>query len=391
MIVFCELSFDDATHVPFNAGLLATVQIAYPKEEFHFFGAAEHIEELKQAVGKQLAESICWQEIHPPTQGTVYSKRFFCELRIILRLLRTLRSDSTSRLLLTSAYPSTVLALKLARWLLSSQVRVQIVLHGLSGVVGKRCRHPIRRLQDTRTAVTVPGNDGILYLVLEQSIRNTILKNLPFLSSYVQVLDHPISPREWKAESRDLTGPIRFGFLGLALSSKGFPLFVEVATAVSAKYERRVEFHAIGRLPRNDVFMNGIEVLATKPKAKLMSRSDFILSVSQLHFIVLPHEPVPYTLTASGVLLDAIDFGKPIIARKIPIFEEIFEKHGDIGYLFDGDEKLRGIVEQILEADDKSRYRSQVLNLKSLRKTRAPEALAAAYRQICRIHEGVLA
>jgi hypothetical protein len=73
------------------------------------------------------------------------------------------------------------------------------------------------------------------------------------------------------------------------------------------------------------------------------------------------------TLTASGVLLDAIAWEKPVIARKIPIFEAVFEWHGDIGYLFSDDADLRGLVEEILQAVDKSRYHRQVLNLQSAR------------------------
>jgi hypothetical protein len=106
--------------------------------------------------------------------------------------------------------------------------------------------------------------------------------------------------------------------------------------------------------------------------------------VSPLHYVVLPHEAASYTLTASGVLLDAIAWEKPVIARKMPIFEAIFERHGDIGYLFENDAELTGIVEQIVKAPDKSRYQRQQLNLRGLRKARAPESLAGGYRDICK-------
>ena len=105
--------------------------------------------------------------------------------------------------------------------------------------------------------------------------------------------------------------------------------------------------------------------------------------VAPLHFIVLPHEAGPYTLTASGVLLDAIAWGKPVICRRIPIFESMFRKHGDIGYLFDDDEDLIGVVEKIVEEADNARYRRQIDNLRDARKTRHPEALAEPYRGIC--------
>ena len=204
-------------------------------------------------------------------------------------------------------------------------------------------------------------------------------------------LDHPITPHEEVSNSGDLSWPFRFGFLGLALKSKGFALFVGVANAVASKFERRVEFHAIGCNPEDAAPVKGIEYLATKPALTQIPRADFIEGLSQLHFVILPHEAASYTLTASGVLLDAIAFEKPVIARKIPIFEKLFERHGDIGYLFDSDAELRGIIEHILEAADKPRYCRQVENLRALRKLRTPEALATTYGDICKAHVGGIA
>ena len=69
MILVCEISFDDGAHVPFNAGLLATIRAAFPKEELSFFGAAAYMEELKKQAGQSLAGSIAWKEILSPTTG----------------------------------------------------------------------------------------------------------------------------------------------------------------------------------------------------------------------------------------------------------------------------------------------------------------------------------
>ena len=383
MILLCEPYFTEGGHVPFNAGLLSTIHATFPKEDLVFCGAAAHIEELKKQVGESLARSIVWDEIDLPALDTVYWRRFRLELSLIRRLLTSVFHDSTSRLVLTSACPSTVLALKLARLLESSKLPVQVVLHGMVGVIGKRRRHPIHRFQDMKTALTLLGNNNVQYLVLEQSIRDTALRHLPVLSDKIEALDHPISPQDSDFESAGLSEPIRFGFLGLADKPKGFPLFVQLANHTVKKYGRRVEFHVIGRLPKGGTHVNGAEVLTTKPEDKRMSRTDFIRGVMPLHYIVLPHEAASYTLAASGVLLDAVMWEKPVIARRIPIFEAVFEKHGDIGYLFSNDEELKNITEQILQTTDKSRYRVQTLNLRSVRKSRDPETLAASYRDIC--------
>jgi glycosyltransferase involved in cell wall biosynthesis len=255
----------------------------------------------------------------------------------------------------------------------------------MSGVVGKRFRRPIRRFQDMKTALTLLGNNSIKYIVLEQSIRETVVNNFPMLLGKIDALEHPISPGQAELCPIDLAEPIRFGFLGLADKAKGFPLFVDLASHVTGKYKGRTEFHAIGHFPREGTVVNRTEALATKPETTLMSRANFHDRVNLLHFVVLPHDPIPYTLTASGVLIDAIAWGKPVIARKIPIFEAMFERHGDIGHLFKDDLDLMDIVEYIVKVPDKSRYHRQVLNLRSARQSRMPENLATSYRQLCEI------
>jgi len=390
MILVCEMIFDRGAHIPFNAGLLATIRAAFPKDDMAFHGGEAHIEQLKKQVGQALANSIGWKDILPVQPGPTYGKRFIRELSAIRHLFREIPQGTTSRLILTSAFPSTVLAMKVARLFQSKIPKVQMVLHGVSGVMGKRRRRPILRLQDMKTALSLLGNKDIQYLVLEEFIRDTVLKNFPQLHGSIEAFQHPISPVEGAAEIIDLSEPIRFGLLGTALKSKGYPLFVEAANAITVKYGRRAEFHVIGRCPEESKGVKGTEALATQPAASQLTREDFVRGVQPLHFVVLPYERAPYTLSASGVLLDAIAWQKPIIARRMPMFEAMFERHGDIGYLFDDNSELSGILQQILEAPDGSRYRRQALTLRDVRKSRDPETLAAVYRELCTKSEGRL-
>jgi Glycosyl transferases group 1 len=385
MIVACEPWFIDGGHAPFNAGLLATIRLAFPDEEVFFFGAGAHIEKLKKQLGASLSASISWIEIVPPDPGKAYFERLFCEIKIIRNLLRTFPRNSRGHLLLASACSSTLVALKLVKRSQFGRIRVQVVLHGgLSGIVGRRYKRPILRFQEMRTALTLFGNSNIQYLVLEDCIRVTLLKNVPSLSGKVETLDHPLPPNEVASNSNDFSIPIRFGFLGLANESKGFAVFLRLAREMATKYHHQVEFHAIGRLPAEGNPALELDALATKPGVRRMSRVDFIQGVKQLHFIVFPHHPGHYELSSSGTLLDAIAWEKPLVARSLPIFENMLKNHGDIGYLFRNDMELREVVEHIIQKFDKLRYHRQVLNLRKARAARTPEALAASYREICR-------
>jgi len=384
MIVACELWFSDGGHVPFNAGLLAIIRAAFPEEELFFFGARPHIEELKKQLGVSLAASISWMEIVPPDRRLTYFGRLFYEMKIIWNLLKTFPQNPRGHLLFTSVGPSDLVALKLVKRFRFEGVKVQVILHGgLSEIIGKRYRHPIRRFQDMKTALTIFGNRNIQYLALEECIRDALLKSLPSLSGKVEVLDHPLPPNEAESSINDLNTPVRFGFLGLANEAKGFPLFTKLASEMTAKYQDRAEFHAIGRLPNEgNTILEMVDALATKPEVARMSRVDFIRGVKPLHFVIFPNDAGRYDLSPSGTLLDAVAWEKPLIARRIPIFENMFKKHGDIGYLFNNDTDLSEIVEQIVKRRDKSHYHIQVLNIRRARDSRVPEALARSYRAI---------
>lgn len=388
MILVCEVMFDRSAHVPFNAGFLATIRAAFPKEPLAVWGAAAHLEELRKQVGQALAESILWKEITPIPPGPNYGKRFLLELKLIHGLFTKLPESSVSRVILTSAFPSTVLAMKVVRLFTAKRPMVQMVLHGLSGVVGARRRHPLHRMQDMNTALNLIGNRGIQYLVLEESIRDMVVRSLPHLVGKIESLDHPISPNEGTEERLDLDEPIRIGFLGTALKSKGYPLFVSVANIITEQYGRRAEFHVIGRCPEESRSVRGVQALTTQPAAGQLTREDFVRGITSLHFVVLPYEPASYSLTASGVLLDAIAWQKPVIARRIPAVEALFRKYGDIGYVFDTDMELASTIERVLMEKDRLRYGRQTRLLREVRQARAPESLASAYRELCENNEG---
>src|SRR5262250_2326484 len=128
MIVACEPWFIDGGHVPFNAGLLATIRAAFPDEELFFFGATAHMEGLKKQLGATLSATISWTEIVPPDPRKAYFGRLFCEIKIIRNLLRTFPQHSRGHLLLTSACSSTIVALKLLKRSRLEGIKVQVVL-----------------------------------------------------------------------------------------------------------------------------------------------------------------------------------------------------------------------------------------------------------------------
>jgi len=384
MIVVSELVFSGGAHVPFNAGLLAVVRTAFPLEPICFAGAPEHIKELKTQADETLIKSIEWREITLLPADTSYVVRLIREMKTLRTLLRIIPEGSPGPFLLAHTKPATLVALKLLQRLQFREVKVQLVLHGpLGGVIGRRHCHPIRRFQEMKTALTILGNDNLQYIVLEENLRTVLLENISSLEKKVEILPHPLPPNESESNADNLKAPIQFGFLGLANKPKGFPVFVKLAQEIVMQNRAQAEFHAIGRVPSDGSVVLEMEALATKPGMERLSRRDYINKVHQLHFIILPHEDSDYELKSSGTLLDALAWAKPLIARRIALFENMFLKYGDIGYLFTTDLELKSIVEHIMQEVDTTRYHQQVLNIEKAQCSRTPKTLSVDYRKIC--------
>jgi hypothetical protein len=281
---------------------------------------------------------------------------------------------------LTSIAPSTLLALKFIVGYLRRGRNAQVILHGgLSKLEGWRSRNPIIRLQDLRTALVAPDGGKVRYIVLEKPIKEVILNKLPSLEGRVDVLDHPLPSNAGEQSTNDLSVPLQFGFLGLASEEKGFPFYIRLASEFSKKYSQCVEFHAIGSLPCDQKRLEMV-ALKRKPGLQKLDRDKFTQYLKELHFVCFPYQGGHYKFSASGALLDSIGWEKPFIAMRLPIFENLFSRFGDIGYLCDTETEFRETIDGIIMYQDAARYRKQTLTLRKVKESRTPKFLASKYK-----------
>lgn len=382
MIVVCEPVCQGLEHVPFNAGLLAIIRTAFPDQEICFFAELSHLGAVRDGVGRAISESIRWNPLNLPKRHAEFFSRLGGDARIMNTLMHAARATDARHLVLTTATPSILLMLKFFLKKSRKPFTAQVVNHGiLTSLTGWRSRNPFIRMTDYRSALTCGSDPRIQYIVLEESIQKKLIALLPSLKNQVELLEHPIPPGEKTLHRLDLAPPVCFGYLGLVNETKGFSSFNDVAGAISKEYPGRAQFHVIGHLPKSTPKYE-TPYLEKKPSQTKLPRDEFIRGLSQLHYVCLPFKKEHYELCASGVLLDAITYEKPVLARRLPIFENIFERFGDIGYLFANQTEFQAIIEKIVVNPDPATYGRQMENLKKVRMSRAPEALALQYKTI---------
>jgi len=148
---------------------------------------------------------------------------------------------------------------------------------------------------------------------------------------------------------------------------------------MSKKFSQFVEFHVIGRILDNGQKLE-MDGLSSKPDTGRLSRNEFVRRLKSLHFTCFPYIKNYYELSPSGTLLDAIAWEKPIIASRLPIFEKLFSRFGDIGYLYENEAEFSQIIEKIIKEADVARYRKQVMSIREVKCSRTTKSLACTYR-----------
>jgi hypothetical protein len=388
MILVFEMLWVGTQHAPGNSATIQAIARGFPDQMVRVFADPTHLAELCADPALTACGNVDFAPItlHPAHRGKTHRVawgRFRQELATLRHGLAQVRRGENCLLMLISATPTAIFAASLLARLHPGRIGVQVGLHGnLNDAFGWRPRNPLIRAFNLYSALTARHPRVLRFMVLEQGIRDTLTTLLPKAATRTDVLELPINVAEVAGQQAPIFAqPIRIGLVGLATAAKGTALFLDIACEMTARFPGRVTFHHVGRLtPEADPAP--FAVLAEPPSTEHLPRAEFTARLAALHYVFLPISEQYYNLSASGALLDAMTWAKPVIARALPIVTPHFHRFGDIGYLCDSDAAMRTAVETILTSMDADRYAQQVTAMQALRAARTPTALAGTYRAL---------
>jgi hypothetical protein len=301
----------------------------------------------------------------------------------MLGQVRAVPAGEACLIVLISATPTAIFAASLLAGMMRRPIGVQVGLHGnLNEAFGWRTRNPLTRRFDLHAALTSRHGGRVRFLVLEAAVRRALVRLSPVAAETTDVLPHLTSQIEAEeAQPNTLTVPLRIGLVGQATEAKGITPFLTLARKFQHSHPDAVRFHLVGNAPAGSD-MTAFNAL-NEPVATLhIPRPVFIEKLRRLHYVCLVLTPDYYELSASGALMDAITWLRPVIATRMPIVVDLFERFGDIGELCDDVDDMRGVIARLADVPDPTRYDRQVANLRRVRASRTPEALAAEYRRM---------
>lgn len=369
-------------HVPFNVGLLRVLNEAFPFSKISFLGSDCHVECMKKTVPRSVLDNVVFESIFlPPRHLKSFFKRVWLE-RFLFSRVTDLIQQQKSMVVFLSA-PSSSIANSYWRLPSTETLPIHFVMHGgLSKLKSWSGRNPFRRLLDDRFLVTRMSGRNFRYILLERTIQKELEKIDKHLADKSFVSEHPL-PQVPIGESIDMSSerPIRIGFLGTASIQKGFPEFCRLAREMQSRNPGQFEFHAVGSAPSAQAEtlpdMSGLSTLPTKEK---IASDEFALRINHIDLVAMPYQSTHYTSSPSGVLLDAIAFGKPVIAKPYPAIVDLFERYGSFGILSDVD-RWQERLQELRARNDFSLYREWKNCLARVSQSRSIERLAEEYKR----------
>ena len=388
MILVFETTWDGTMHAPGNSATVQSLARAFPEQQVLMLGSAAHLEQVNRdpevaaLPNLRLAPIGLWPGARDHTQH-VRASRAWHEFATFRAGLALVPKGESCLIFLISTTATATFAAAAAAHLSGRRCGVLVGWHGnLSEALSPRSRNPLARAFDIRAGLDHRWRLPVRFLVLEQIIKQTLAGVSIAAAARTDVLPLPILTREAKASSPATLGwPIRFGFVGWGSPAKGFDRFLDAARQVKARWGERAEFVHIGRANKpHDPAANA--VLAYPLTDQPLPRDEFARRVDETHFITLPFQRGYYDFAASGGLIDAVTWTRPVVTSDVPLTRQFFDEYGDIGSLCADDSGFATAIEDILTAADPQRYAAQVANLAAARDSRLPVALASRFRAL---------
>jgi hypothetical protein len=219
-------------------------------------------------------------------------------------------------------------------------------------------------------------------LVLGPHIEKKLKEVLPKIGRYISSIDHPYFFEGDPNLNRFKDEEVRFGFFGYGSLRKGADVFFQLADEVTKVKAKSVpQFTLIGQV--TDPELTNIQPASVSVVSSdgPLSQRDYELQASAANYACVFHKEDAYALNASGSILDAFLYLKPIIALKSQLTEYYFNKMGDIGYLCEGYNELKNTVLDILNEKPFDRYVAQQKNILAQRALFLPPHVAAELKR----------
>lgn len=385
-MIFLEYYSRGESHSEINAAMIAILLQKYPCEQFYLFCSKGHFKCIESILKKSDINitNVIFNEISVSPEKFEYS-RFFIDFNLIKQIFNFAKTSEETKIFVS--YTTTLFLYYLKLFLFfNPKIKVITAIHselerlyvwkyaqGFSGI-----KKYVTALYCFVFSLFLPlciYVKNYKCLVYGESIKNNLLKKVPFISKEsVIVIDHPYVTQE-KINPVPFNKPeIQFGIIGLIDKKKNGINLKMLLQKLKEKECKNFKISLIGHI-RNRITEEylldvlNLDFVEYKRKVNEFISKELRDSLEeQTDYNIYTYNSDGYKLTASGAFMDAVNFEKPIIAIKNDFFEYYFNKYGNIGYLCDSIDDMVEIILQIVNKPPKDEYIIQQKNIKILKR-----------------------
>ncbi|HUX95583.1 MAG TPA: hypothetical protein VMV47_07605 [Bacteroidales bacterium] len=375
-------------HAIVNAGLLASLNYAFPSSSISFSGEETHLDIVKDVLKNECVINATYHSITLPSHSDVLANKIFIEYRFLKKMLVSAINEGARFAIFSACTSTQLLCLKiLLRFSSFETLTVITVIHSeLQGILMRPPRKPWCHLIWLRNVLRFHNLERLKILVPGEALLPVVFNEIPALKGYAYALNlayffsHDSVDKVY--QNSDI---LKFGFIGVGTKRKGIDTFFRLAEKIKMPDLSGcmvAEFEVIGNISYKNFpeFMNsGVSYISSD---KMLLRSEMNMLIRNIDYMILPYDKEEYKLVASATLLDAFEFVKPVIAFRNPTVEYCFDKMGNIGFLCDTEEEMEQVILRIIKDYPESEYKEQCENILNGRKIFDPKYLAPILKSI---------
>lgn len=357
-LVFVEFNFEGSIHQLINSSMAISLVKAFPDHELHLIGDKTHIDSISQPIKGSL--NLLYINVSKETKK-IYRNTinyYFAPIKRLNLFVKSFQSIQTSNddfFFFASNNEFDFFCI----WFLVKFKKIQkcaIVLHGnLNEVHAWQSKNPFRLMLNYKSAITRISSLAVKLICLEANVEKNIKKIIPEISANLIVIPHPIDQKHVDYAELSLTRPLTFSFIGKLSSEKGPEQFEDLACKLSSEI---YNFWFIGWT--DEYVLKNEKHFSLLPKQQFLEQCYIEEKIQDSDFICIFNQDDYYKLSASGVLLDAIKYNKPLIHLGFQLIRDIEEDYGQISIEADSIEELvekirRTSFNEIIEMKDRLR------------------------------------
>lgn len=366
----------DGEHASFIAGMVEALLTTH--DSVIFVGDPSQIDDVAELVSPRVADRIRWHACAtPPRSEYRFWRRLPAECLILRKVTELAVRNGACTVVATSFTRPGLAAAKLVSRFVLTAVGFGVVAHMVLS--------PLSKSRRDRWLVRFGNPDQFRVLVLGRPVLLAACHAFGVDSGLFRCVTHPYPMADAPRRAAELDdGPLVFGFAGFASERKGFSAFLKIAEQLHGPNAR---FVVIGRVPGDSPSWKHAERLVADGAVSVLSMDrepvstmDFRRELQLVDYLVYPYPAAAYVMAQSGAAVDAVWAARPLVASRIPMFEDMFSRIGDIGYLCGSEEDFVSTIGRLIAAPPQIRYSRQSGNLVAGRHLFSADAVGAELR-----------